>query len=136
MQIDGFIHPAADLFNVLLVLVPSLKEEVWEDFKQHTIGKEVLLQFPPPLKQPYLSVQQIPQQSIQLSGQIFLYLFRVMLIHQPLCKLFLQLHPALYLFLRYQQTHLPKYQKCSSLCYGNRKPNVANDIARTDIAKG
>ena len=44
-----FIHPTADLFNVLLVLVPSLKKEVWEDFKQHTIGKEGLLQFPPPL---------------------------------------------------------------------------------------
>ena len=49
MQIDGFIHPTADLFNVLLVLVPSIKEEVWEDFNQHIIGKEGLLQFPPPL---------------------------------------------------------------------------------------
>ena len=79
---NQWLHPPNNRPSiVLLVLIPSLQEEVWEDIKQHTIGKKGLLQNPFPLTEPYLSVQQVPKHLIQLSGQICL-LFYLLTLYQ------------------------------------------------------
>ena len=55
-------------FNVLLVLVPSLREEVLQDINWHKKGMKNLLLLTP--KQPHLSFQQTPHLLTLLSGQI------------------------------------------------------------------
>ena len=55
-------------FNVLHVLVPSLREEVLQDINWHKKGMKNLLLLTP--KQPHLSFQQTPHLLTLLSGQI------------------------------------------------------------------
>ena len=64
-------------FKLLLVLLPSLQEEVLQEIKWHKIGMKSLLLLPP--KQPHLSFQQTPQLLIMLSGQICLLFYLITL---------------------------------------------------------